>query len=326
MWGVGILIINNNKERRTLVEGVGRSREISGMCYYPKGNNVSCSTRYFPISTASVPNIIRLTGGLTTSLIIITPSSPLITKVISTLGTRNFTAFNPGTTTTVVRNSGIFSGGLVLGCGVPATRCGIFSGPYSILACVGRGGRFPTIVGTSNLTLNGNIVVPRGLRRTRGNIRRVVRSGVFNRDNGRIIIRRFLANPRISILTFASNGYIGPVISSVSRGHTLSNSGNLGANNVNAISPGPCCATSVTGRYVRGVFLPAVSTVGGRKHAFGNYLCFNLVLAPGKPGIVRCGYHFNSPRARIILPHLGASVVSVFRTVGGNALTRLSVR
>lgn len=319
-------MINTNKERRTVVGGLGRGPRIARVFTYPKGNNVTGSTRYIGVDTASLGNVASFTIGVGVSFYMITPSSPLMLKLISVLRDGKVPYFNPSGGTTVVRKDGIFSGGLVGGCNVPATNCRIFSSPRRTLSCVGRGGRCPAIVGTSNLTLKGNIVVTRSRRRTRSTMGAVVRSGGFNSDKGGIIVRRFLANPRISILSFASKGAMIPVISSVSRGHTLSNSGKLGANKVKAITPGPCCATRVTGRYTRGVFLPAIGTVGGRGEAFGNYLCFNLVLAPGNPGIVRCGYHFNSPRARIILPLLGASLLAVVHTIRSRALSFLGIR
>lgn len=322
---VGMLVMKDNKERRTVTTDITGDPETSGVFYTPKGTKVTRCTRYMPVNTVRFSGLESFTGRGTVSLYVMKVSSPLMNNLMSILRRTKVHAFKPGGGTTVLRKSGTFSGSLVGGCGVPATTCRGFASPGTTITCL-RATGFPVILGTSKLTLKGNILVYGSLRRTGTNIGRVVLSGGFNATKGRVIVRRFVANHRISMLSFISKGAVGAVADTRSRGHTKSKSAKLGANNVKAFSPDPFCAGRMR-RFYRGcICRTAMSTVTTRKHPFGKIVFFKLVLARSKPGILRCGTHFKSPRTRIMLPHVGGSVLRIVRTYVSKALSRISLR
>lgn len=276
------------------------------------------------VGTSSFSTVGRFTLTGRVNVIIMNPRSPLIGKICSCFGgsitLTNVPIVKPSGRKTRLRNDGSFTGTFVVHRGVPATHCGDVSTKGLRRKCTFlRRLRTPCMLGTSNLTTNGNILVLSALRRTGGRLSSVLKN-VFNSTDGAIIVRRFLSNVRYSIFIVASNRDCGILPITGSCGHVNRNGANLGANKVKTISPIPFTSRAFVRGISRHVVHPAVRKLGTRGVSCGNFVFLNLVGIGNRPVIVRCGYHVNSPRARIIVLHVRDSLIRLLRNITRNGL------
>lgn len=199
--------------------------------------------RGMTVGTSSFATVERFMMGGGVSVMIMNPRSPLIGKVCSCFGGSRTLGgvpiVKPSGTNTMLRNDGRFTGNFVRHRGVPATNCGdvATTGLRRKLTFL-RALRTPCMLGTSNLYTKGNMLVLPALRRTGGRLGRVL-DKVFNSTSTAMIVRRFLDNVRYSMFILASKGGCGVLPRTGSCGHVNRNSGKLGANNVNDMSPIP---------------------------------------------------------------------------------------
>ncbi len=219
---------------------------MRGLCVTPKGTKANAIKRGVSLGTSSFRNVGNFILGGGVSVMMMNPRSPLMGKICSCFGasTRlgSIPIVNPSGRKTMLRNDGSFTGTFVRHRGVPATTCHAFA-KRALRRNLGflRALRTPCMLGTSNLYTNGNMLVLPALRRTHGRLGRVLNK-VFNSTSSSIIVRRFLDNVRYSMFIVASNGGCGVLPRTGSCGHVNRRSANLGANNVNDISPIPFTA------------------------------------------------------------------------------------
>lgn len=199
------------------------------------------------VGTSSFRNVGRFMATRNVSVMMMNPRSPLIGKMCSFFGGSStlgrMPIVNPSGTKTMLRKDGRFTGNFVRHRRVPATKCGDMAttGLRRKLTFL-RALRTPCILGTSKLYTKGNMLVLPALRRTGGRLGRVLNK-VFKGTSTAMIVRRFLDNVRYSMFMLASKGGCGVLPRTGSCGHVNRNSGKLGANNVNSISPIPFTST-----------------------------------------------------------------------------------
>ncbi len=269
--------------------------------------------------------ILRTAQEFAADLTIVGSEDLLVAGIEDLFSQAGMKLFGPGREAARLEGSKAYAKDFMKKYGVKTARYETFTDPQAAIAGLADFD-LPVVVKASGLAAGKGVIICQTAEEAKNTIFQIMVEQHFGKAGAKIVLEEFLVGKEASILSFANEQGIFPLVSAkdhkkIGEGETGPNTGGMGT-----FAPNPFFTAQRQAEFERDILAPTLKGIQAEGLEFAGCIFFGLMLTDNGTYLLEYNMRFGDPETQVVLPLLDSDLYSLLTACMQRTLTQQDIK
>ncbi len=328
---MNILILGSGGREHTFAWKIAQSKHINTLFVAPGNSGTATIATNLEIAVTDFEAIKTAVLKHKITMVIVGPEDPLVLGIhdffLQDEALKNVTVIGPQKAAAALEGSKEFAKKFMMRHNIPTAAYQSFTKEtvadgYAFLETL----KSPYVLKADGLAAGKGVLILENLDDAKSELKKMLVDAKFGGASSKVVIEEFLEGIELScfVLTDGKDYKILPTAKDYKRigeGDTGLNTGGMGA-----ISPVPFATKTFLDKIEKEVVKPTVEGLKKDNLPYVGFIFIGLIKVGDQPKVIEYNVRMGDPETEVVLPRLKTDLVSVFKAMGNQTLSDISIQ
>lgn len=319
-----VLVIGGGGREHALVWKIIQNPRVEKVFCAPGNAGIGQLAACLDIKAEDIKGLLTFARDEDISLTVVGPEAPLAEGIVDVFETAGLAVFGPRQKAARLEASKVFAKEIMLRCGVPTAKAGVFDAPEPAKEYIRRLNG-PCVVKADGLAAGKGVIVADDPEEAEAAVTSIMEERAFGAAGGRILVEEKLTGEEASVMALTDGETVLPLLPAQDHKPVYDDDRGPNTGGMGAYAPAPVVSPNLLRRIEAEILLPTIRGLAAEGIVFKGVLYAGLMLTAEGPRVLEFNVRFGDPEAQPVLSLLENDLVDVIEAVIAGRLRRVKL-
>ncbi|MEW6183511.1 MAG: phosphoribosylamine--glycine ligase [Bacillota bacterium] len=319
-----VLVIGGGGREHALVWKIAQNPSVKKVFCAPGNAGIGRLAECVQIKAEDVNGLLAFAREEGISLTVVGPEAPLAAGIVDVFETAGLKIFGPRQKAARLEASKVFAKEVMLRCGVPTAKAGVFDAPEPAKDYIRRLNG-PCVVKADGLAAGKGVIVADGPEEAEAAVVSVMEEKAFGAAGGRVLVEERLTGEEASVMALTDGETVLPLLPAQDHKPVFDDDKGPNTGGMGAYAPAPAVTPNLLRRIEAEVLLPTIRGLAAEGIVYKGVLYAGLMLTAAGPRVLEFNVRLGDPEAQPILSLLESDLIDVMEAVIAGRLRQVKL-